>query len=719
MVELNLKSIIHNMTLEEKVAQLIQLAGNFYYGLAGEITGPFEEMNISGFVVKNSGSVLGVSGAETVRKIQEEHLKNNRHGIPLLFMSDIVHGYKTIFPIPLAIGCSWDMELAEKSAAVAASEAAVAGVHVTFAPMVDLVRDPRWGRVLESTGEDSFLNSAFAKAFVRGFQGSNLAEDYSKVAACVKHFAAYGASEGGRDYNTVNMSERQMRESYLPAYKAALDEGCEMVMTSFNTVDGIPASGNKWLMREILREEWGFNGVLISDWGAVKELIPHGVADDEAEAARMAITAGVDIEMMTPCYISSLQSLIETGKVEEALLDEAVMRILKLKDKLGLFQNPYRAADAAKEQEVILSKSNREVARKLAEKSCVLIKNENVLPLDKQQKIALIGPFAQSSDILGAWSWKGEIEKTVNLHEALKTMTENLSVAQGCNVETITEEQVAEAIEAATAADILILAVGENASMSGEACSRGDITLPEAQLQLIKQMKTLNKPIAVILFNGRPLDLHGVLDEADAVLEAWYPGTEGAAAIANILYGKVNPSGKLAMSFPYSAGQIPVYYNAYNTGRPYDGVSRDHYVSKYLDIPNKPLLPFGFGLSYTNFTYTNLRLSSDKMSADKPVQVTLTITNTGDYSGEEIVQLYIRDLSGEVVRPVKELKDFQRVTLNSKETKDIQFQITEEQLRYYHSDMSFTSDAGLFELYVGSSSEDVLSGRFALITKES
>jgi len=719
MVELNLKSIIHNMTLEEKVAQLIQLAGNFYYGLAGEITGPFEEMNISGFVVKNSGSVLGVSGAETVRKIQEEHLKNNRHGIPLLFMSDIVHGYKTIFPIPLAIGCSWDMELAEKSAAVAASEAAVAGVHVTFAPMVDLVRDPRWGRVLESTGEDSFLNSAFAKAFVRGFQGSNLAEDYSKVAACVKHFAAYGASEGGRDYNTVNMSERQMRESYLPAYKAALDEGCEMVMTSFNTVDGIPASGNKWLMREILREEWGFNGVLISDWGAVKELIPHGVADDEAEAARMAITAGVDIEMMTPCYISSLQSLIETGKVEEALLDEAVMRILKLKDKLGLFQNPYRAADAAKEQEVILSKSNREVARKLAEKSCVLLKNENVLPLDKQQKIALIGPFAQSSDILGAWSWKGEIEKTVNLHEALKTMTENLSVAQGCNVETITEEQVAEAIEAATAADILILAVGENASMSGEACSRGDITLPEAQLQLIKQMKTLNKPIAVILFNGRPLDLHGVLDEADAVLEAWYPGTEGAAAIANILYGKVNPSGKLAMSFPYSAGQIPVYYNAYNTGRPYDGVSRDHYVSKYLDIPNKPLLPFGFGLSYTNFTYTNLRLSSDKMSADKPVQVTLTITNTGDYSGEEIVQLYIRDLSGEVVRPVKELKDFQRVTLNSKETKEIQFQITEEQLRYYHSDMSFTSDAGLFELYVGSSSEDVLSGRFALITKES
>ncbi|TRZ38127.1 beta-glucosidase BglX [Niallia circulans] len=715
MVQLDLKSIIQNMTLEEKVAQLMQLSGNFYYGLAGEITGPFEEMGISDFVVQNSGSVLGVSGADTVRKIQAEHLKTNRHGIPLLFMADIVHGYKTIFPIPLAIGCSWDLELAEKSAEVAASEAAVAGVHVTFAPMVDLVRDPRWGRVLETTGEDHYLNSAFAKAFVRGFQGKNLAADDMRVAACVKHFAAYGASEGGRDYNTVNMSERQLRESYLPAYKAALDEGCEMVMTSFNTVDGIPATGNKWLMRDLLRGEWGFDGVLISDWGAVKELIPHGVAGDEAEAARKAILAGVDIEMMTPCYIRSLKHLIESGEVTEALLDEAVLRILKLKEKLGLFENPYRAADAVKEKAVILSESNREVARKIAEKSCVLLKNDNgVLPLNKQQKIALIGPFAKSSDILGAWSWQGETKNTVTLNEALEAMTTNVTVAQGSHVETITEEQVAKAIVAAKAADVIVLAVGEYASMSGEACSRADITLPIAQLQLIKQMKTLNKPIAVILFNGRPLDLHGVMDEADAVLEAWYPGTEGAAAIANILFGKVNPSGKLTMSFPYAAGQIPVYYNAYNTGRPFDGVSRDHYLSKYLDIPNKPLLPFGFGLSYTNYTYENLRLSSDKMTADEPIQVSLTITNTGNYSGEEIVQLYIRDMAGEVVRPVKELKDFQKVKLNPMEAKEIQFELTEEQLQYYHQDMSFTSDEGLFELYVGSSSNDVLSSVFTL-----
>ncbi|WOD61464.1 beta-glucosidase BglX [Niallia taxi] len=717
MAQIDLKSIIQNMTLEEKVAQLMQLSGNFYYGLAGEITGPFEEMGISDFVVKNSGSVLGVSGADTVRKIQAEHLKTNRHGIPLLFMADIVHGYKTIFPIPLAIGCSWDMDLAEKSAEVAASEAAVAGVHVTFAPMVDLVRDPRWGRVLETTGEDSYLNSAFAKAFVRGFQGKDLAADHMKVAACVKHFAAYGAPEGGRDYNTVNMSERQLRESYLPAYKAALDEGCEMVMTSFNTVDGIPATGNKWLMRDLLRKEWGFDGVLISDWGAVKELIPHGVAGDEAEAARKAILAGVDIEMMTPCYIRSLENLIKSGEVTETLLDEAVLRILKLKEKLGLFENPYRAADTVKEKEVILSKTNREVARKLAEKSCVLLKNNSVLPLDKQQNIALIGPFAQSPDILGAWSWQGEIENTANLHEALQALTTNVTVAQGSNVETITEEQVTEAIEAAKAADVIVLAVGEYASMSGEACSRADITLPEAQLHLIKQMKTLNKPIAVILFNGRPLDLHGVLDEADAVLEAWYPGTEGASAIANILFGNVNPSGKLTMSFPHTAGQIPVYYNAYNTGRPYDGVSRDHYLSKYLDIPNKPLLPFGFGLSYTNYIYENLRLSSDTMTADEQIQVSVTITNTGNYTGEEIVQLYIRDMTGDVVRPVKELKDFQKVSLNPKETKEIQFQLTEAQLRYYHQDMSFTSDEGLFEIYVGGSSEDVLSGGFKLIKK--
>ncbi|XZF77859.1 glycoside hydrolase family 3 N-terminal domain-containing protein [Bacillus sp. AL-1R] len=710
-----MKSIIREMTLDEKISQLMQLSGNFYYGLAGEITGPFAEMGISDEVIKNSGSVLGVSGAEDVIKIQEEYLKNNPHKIPLVFMADVVHGYKTIFPIPLAIGCSWDTELAEKSAEVAAREASVSGVHVTFAPMVDLVRDPRWGRVLETTGEDPYLNSLFAKAFVRGFQGNDLTNDTKRVAACVKHFAAYGAPEGGRDYNTVNMSERQLRESYLPAYKAALDEGCEMVMTSFNTIDGIPATGNKWLMRDVLRNEWGFEGVLISDWGSVKEMIPHGVAEDEAQAAYKAINTGVDLEMMTACYVHELKSLVENGEVNEALIDEAVLRILKLKSKLGLFENPYRGANVEKEKEMILCEEHRTFSRKLAEKSCVLLKNENVLPLKANQKIALIGPLAQSGDLLGAWSWKGQVENTMQLFDAMKLKSPNLTVCKGSDIEKITAEQLEEAINVAKNSDVVVLAVGEYASMSGEACCRSDIRLPNAQLELISHIKKLNKPMVIVLFNGRPLDLYGVLDEADAVLEAWFPGTEGATAVSNILFGDVNPSGKLTMSFPFSVGQIPVYYNSFNTGRPFNEFSPDHYVSKYLDIPNEPLLPFGFGLSYTTFTYSDLNLSTDVIEMEKPLEISINIKNTGNYTGEEIVQLYVRDLSGDVVRPVKELKDFKKVKLDPGETCKVTFTLKEEQLRYYHANLEFKSDSGLFELYVGTNSENVLTEKFKLI----
>ncbi|PEL07752.1 beta-glucosidase BglX [Bacillus sp. AFS017336] len=713
-----MESIIKEMTLDEKISQLMQLAGNFYYGLAGEITGPFAEMGISENIINNSGSVLGVSGAKDAIKIQEEYLKNNRHGIPLVFMADVVHGYKTIFPIPLAIGCSWDMELAEKSAEVAAREASVSGVHVTFAPMVDLVRDPRWGRVLETTGEDPYLNSLFAKAFVRGFQGNDLTNDLERVAACVKHFAAYGAPEGGRDYNTVNMSERQLRESYLPAYKAALDEGCEMVMTSFNTIDGIPATGNKWLMRDVLRNEWGFEGVLISDWGSVKEMIPHGVAEDEAEAALKAIHAGVDLEMMTPCYVHELKNLVESGEVKEALIDEAVLRILKLKSNLGLFENPYRGADVQKEKKVILSENHRTVSRKLAEKSCVLLKNEKVLPLDANQKIALIGPLAQSGDLLGAWSWKGQVENTVHLYDAMKLKTPNLTVAKGSDIEEITEDQITEAIKAAENSDVVVLAVGEYVSMSGEACCRSDIQLPKAQLELISHIKKLNKPLVVVLFNGRPLDLHGVLDEADAVLEAWFPGTEGAVAVSNILFGEVNPSGKLTMSFPYSVGQIPIYYNSFNTGRPFNEFSPDHYVSKYLDIPNEPLLPFGFGLSYTNFYFSEMNLSSECMTTVNPIEISINVKNTGEIAGDETVQLYIRDLSGDVVRPVKELKDFQKVRLEPGETKKVKFILKEEQLRYYHSNLEFESDKGFFEIFVGTNSVEVLTAKFQLLKED-
>jgi beta-glucosidase len=719
MMSHQLNAIIQNMTLDEKIGQLLQLATPFFKGASnrGEITGPMAEMGITDEGLHNCGSVLGASGAEEVINIQKAHLKENRHGIPLLMMADIIHGFKTIFPVPIAIGCSWDMELAEQSAQIAAKEAAVSGVHVTFAPMVDLVRDPRWGRVMESTGEDPYLNSLFARAFVRGFQGTDLTNDLDRVAACVKHFAAYGAPEGGREYNTVNMSERQLRESYLPAYKAALDEGCEMVMTAFNTVDGVPATGNRKLMRDLLRDEWGFDGVMISDWGAVKELIPHGVAEDEAEAALKAIQAGVDIEMMTTCYVDHLKHLVEKGTVEESLIDEAVLRILKLKQKLGLFENPHRGADVQREKEVILSTEHRNTARELAAKSCVLLKNENVLPLKHQQKVALIGPFAQNGDILGPWSWQGSYEDAVKLDEGLKMKIEPslLSVSKGCDIETGTEEELDEALKTASDADVIILALGEGSFMSGEGGSRSNIQLPKIQLQLIAKLKQLQKPMAAVLFNGRPLDLHGVIDQADAVLEAWYPGTEGGAAIADLLFGDANPSGRLSMSFPHSVGQVPVYYNHFNTGRPKMSEEYERYVSHYLDIPNEALLPFGFGLSYTTFTYSDATLSAEVMNADETINLSISVTNTGAMSGEEVVQLYIRDIAGEIVRPVKELKAYEKVKLEPNETKEVTFTITEKMLRYHHEDLQFTSDAGTFIAYVGPNSKDVTAHTFKLV----
>lgn len=715
-----LTSLLKEMTLDEKIAQLLQLATPFFEGSRdeGQITGPLASMKITEENVRNTGSVLGASGgAKEAIAIQDAHLKKNRLGIPLLFMADVIHGYKTIFPVPLAIGCSWDMEKAQQSAEIAAKEAAAAGVHVTFAPMVDLVRDPRWGRVMESTGEDPYLNSEFARAFVRGFQGEDLKNDINSVAACVKHFAAYGAPEGGRDYNTVNMSERQLRESYLPAYKAALDEGCEMVMTAFNTVDGIPATGNVKLMRDLLRDEWGFDGILISDWGAVKELIPHGVAEDEAEAAYKAIQAGVDIEMMTACYVDHLKELVENGKVDEKLIDEAVMRILTLKDKLGLFENPYRGADEALEQELIMSDAHRHAARELAVKSSVLLKNDGVLPINKEKKIALIGPFAQSNDILGPWSFLGSKEKAVQLYNGLLAKLDSslLLTAKGCEIETGSEEQLAEAVNAASEADVIVLALGEASEMSGEAGCRADIRLPDVQLKVAAKMKELGKPIVAVLFNGRPLDLHGIWDEADAILEAWYPGTEGGNAVADILFGDANPSAKLSMTFPFSVGQVPVYYNHFNTGRPQGAPdAQERYVSQYLDIPNEPLLPFGFGLSYTSFEYSNAKLSGATMTSSKPLTVSVEVENTGDLAGEEIVQLYVRDVSGEVVRPMKELKGFKKVALGPGEKVTVEFEITEEQLRYHHADLSFTSDPGKFIAFVGPNSRDTMESAFEL-----
>jgi beta-glucosidase len=722
MLKQNVQHLIQDMTLDEKIAQLVQLATPFFKGSSdqGFITGPMQEMGITDDVIRNTGSVLGGSGARETRNIQDAHLKENRHGIPLLMMADIVHGFKTIFPVPLAIGCSWDMDLAEKSAEIAAKEASVSGVHVTFAPMVDLVRDPRWGRVMESTGEDGFLNSEFARAFVRGFQGTDLTNDKDRVAACVKHFAAYGAPEGGRDYNTVNMSERQLRESYLPAYKAALDEGCEMVMTAFNTVDGIPATANKKLMRDLLRDEWGFDGVIISDWGAVKEQLPHGVAEDEAEAAFKALTAGVDIEMMTTCYVDHVKELVESGKLSESLVDESVERILTLKQKLGLFEDPYRGADEKRAEEVILCEEHRDVARELAAKSCVLLKNEGgVLPLQPTQKIALIGPFATNGDLMGPWSWQGAYDDVVKVDTGLLEKLADpslLTVADGCEVESVTAEQLEKAVLVANDADVIVLALGEASYMSGEAGCRADIRLPEPQLQLIQKMKKLGKPIVTVLFNGRPLDLHGVVDQVDAVLEAWYPGTEAGAAIADLLFGDVNPSGRLSMSFPYSVGQVPVYYNHFNTGRPQPTPeNKERYLSHYLDIPNEPLFPFGFGLSYTEFKYDDVKLSSDVLTEDGTITASVTVTNTGDVAGEELVQLYIRDIAGDVVRPVKELKGYKKIVLEPGVSEEVTFQITEEMLRYHHENLEFKSDAGKFTMFIGKNSHDVVSVPFRLV----
>ncbi|GGC95295.1 beta-glucosidase [Thalassobacillus devorans] len=718
MSENKMEQLLEQMTIEEKVGQLVQLATPFFRGATdrGEITGPMVNMNIDEEDIKNTGSVLGASGAKETNNIQKIHMEESRLGIPLLFMSDIIHGFRTIFPVPLAIGCSFDTDLAEKSAAIAAKEAAVSGVHVTFAPMVDLVRDPRWGRVMESTGEDTYLNSEFARAFVRGFQGDLDNEKY-KVASCVKHFAAYGAPEGGRDYNTVDMSEWMLRENYLPAYKAALDEGCEMVMTAFNILNGIPSTGNEPLMRGILRDEWGFDGVMISDWGAVKELIPHGVAEDQKQAAELALKAGVDIEMMTSCYVNHVEELIEEGTLEENLLDEAVLRILKLKEKLGLFENPYRFADEVEEADFILSDDHRQASRELASKSIVLLKNDDLLPLSADKKVALVGPFADSTDILGPWSWGGRAKDTITVDTALKThfSDDNLLVANGTRIEDSTDKQLEEALQAADQADVVVLALGEDSNMSGEAGCRADIRLPEVQLNLLKKVRALGKPVVAVLFNGRPLDLREVTENADAVVEAWYPGTEGGHAVADILLGNVNPSAKLAMSMPYSVGQVPVYYNSYSTGRPQNAPdAQDRYVSQYLDIPNEPLFPFGYGLSYSQFEYSDLEISSETITAADRLSVSVIVTNTGDLTGEEVVQLYIRDHVGQVVRPMKELKAFERISLGAGESQTVTFTITEEQLRYYHANMEHKSDAGEFTVFVGTNSEDVLAKSFRL-----
>ncbi|WP_214824537.1 glycoside hydrolase family 3 N-terminal domain-containing protein [Exiguobacterium sp. s28] len=703
------------MTVAEKVGQLVQtLPSIFSDDEQDVITGPIAELLKEDGITDenrwNIGSVIGISNAKQAQKLQESYLRHNRLGIPLLFMADIIHGHRTIFPVPLAMACSWDLDEVERMARTSSIEATASGLHVTFSPMADLSRDPRWGRVMESTGEDVWLNGEMAAAFVRGYQSDDLTR-HDTLVACVKHFAAYGAPEGGRDYNTVDVSDRELREFHLPAYKRALEEGAKMVMTSFNVVHGVPATASEYLMRDILRSDWGFEGVLISDWTAIKELIHHGVAETLKDAGELALRAGVDIDMMSGAYTNHLEAMLADG-VDEALLDEAVLRILTLKEELGLFDNPYRGIDQAKETTLHLSDGHRDQARRLAEKSAVLLKNDGVLPLQKQ-RVALIGPFVDSNDVLGPWAGYGKREEAVTLRQAFDRAEIPYVFAEGSTVEK--EIDWTEACRIAEQSDIVILALGEASWMSGEAGSRTDIRLPKTQREGLKRLKALGKPVVTILFNGRPLDLRDVVEHSDAVLEAWYPGTEAGSALVNLLYGQVSPSGKLTMSFPYNVGQVPIRYDSLRTGRPSDIEHADpRYTSKYLDAPNEPLFPFGYGMTYTTFSYNDFIV---KDVTGGIVEATVVIRNDGATTADEIVQWYIQDNIAKVSRPVKQLKGYEKVTLKAGESVTVTFAVEGDMLHYLQPNGSFDADPGTFTLFVGPNSRDVLAKSFELKTK--
>ena len=725
MTEQKLTELLRDMSLEEKVNQMSQVTGGFFNGEI-VVTGPMADKGFTEDNVNLAGSVIGSMGAETLKSIQKNYMEKHPHHIPLLFMLDVINGYKTVFPIPLAQGASFEPELSEQCASVAAKEASVSGLHVTFAPMTDLVRDARWGRVMESTGEDPYLNSLFCAAMVRGFQGNSLKDNYA-IAACVKHFAGYGAPTAGREYNTVELSEHTFREFYLPSYQAGIDAGAALVMTSFNTVNGIPATGNKKLMRDILREQMKFDGVLISDWAAIEEIIYHGYCADREEAAARAVEAGVDIDMMTGIYSENLCQMVRDGKIKEELIDEACLRILRLKNNLGLFENPYKDADQKKEKEYILCEEHRNLAREAAKKSFVLLKNEeHILPLEQQKKIAFIGPYVDNRNLLGAWSFIADAKDVMTLQEAVQEqyVSENGTFCQGSPMlgadvclegfgeqqqQSYTKEQeehmLQEAVQAAEEADIVVLAIGEDRLQSGESTSNANIRIPEVQEALLDRIAEVNQNIVVVLFSGRPLDIREINKKAKAILQVWLPGTEGARAIADTLFGKYNPSGKLPMSFPYCVGQVPVHYNEYSTGRPHvEGKDKDRFRSKYLDIPNEPLYPFGYGLSYTTFEVSDIHLDRTWMDTSGQIKAEVTVKNTGNFEGTETLQLYIHDIAASVVRPVRELKDFKKVTLRPGEEKKVVFTITEQQLLFLTENGIYESEAGEFEIFIGKDS---------------
>ena len=724
-------ALIKKMTLDEKIGQLNLLTSDM------DVTGPtmregYKQDIISG----RCGNIFNAYSPQYVRKLQDLAMQT-RLKIPLLFGYDVIHGHKTIFPIPLAEASSWDLDGMQRSAEVAATEAAADGLNWTYSPMVDIARDPRWGRVAEGAGEDTWLGQKVAVAKIKGYQGENLGKE-NTILACVKHFALYGAIQGGRDYNTVDMSRHAMYETYLPPYKAAVQAGAASVMSSFNEVDGIPATGNKWLMTDLLRNQWGFKGFVVTDYTAINEMISHGIGANEYEVGALAINAGIDMDMQGSVYYSQLKKLVDDKKVSLATIDQSVRRVLEAKYKLGLFDDPYRYINNDRAAKQIMTPANIEFARDLARKSVVLLKNQGqVLPLKMGGTVAVIGPLADTRrDMIGNWSAAGDWSKAVSLLEGVKNKAShaaNILYAKGANMleDTVLLQKlnqsggnisvdsmpaaglIKQAVETAGKADVVVLALGESQGMTGEAASRTDLSIPENQKALLRAVLATGKPVVLVLFNGRPLTLEWENEHVPAILETWFLGTQAGNAIADVLFGDYNPAGKLTITFPRNVGQIPVYYSAKNTGRPAD--PNNKYSSKYLDAPNTPLYPFGYGLSYTTFSYSNLTLSKPEIRPNEKLQVKVTVTNTGKYDGEEIAQLYIRDMVASVTRPLKELRGFYKVPIKKGESRDLTFELTLEDLKFYDANLNWTYEPGDFQVFVGTNSSDVKQATFKLV----
>ena len=719
-------NLMEKMTVEEKIGQLNLISP------PGDIqTGAAVSSDAENYIKKGKlGAVLNMTGLSRIKETQHIAVEESRLGIPLIFGLDVIHGYKTGFPIPLALSASWKPELVQKVAAISAKEATADGITWTYSPMADIGRDPRWGRVAEGAGEDPFLASRITQAFVRGYQGSNLS-DKSTLLACVKHFALYGASEAGRDYNTVDMSLHRMYNDYFPPYKAAIDAGVATVMTSFNDINGIPSTANKWLLTDVLRKQWGFNGFVVTDFTAIKELIAHGLGNNQHVSAR-ALKAGTDMDMVGEDFLNTLKKSLDEGKVSEEDINKACRRILEMKYNLGLFDDPYRYLDETRLKTDILTPEHRKVAREVAAQTFVLMKNEKqTLPLKKSDKIAFIGPLLDDrANMPGTWAVAVDYKESITLKSALEelpesgnylfargaNLTENLSLEKNSYIEFTKENPrqspeklLKESIDIAKKADKIVLILGEASEMTGESSSRTDLRFPLNQLELLKELNKLGKPLTVILFTGRPLDLSKMVDLPDAILNVWFPGTEAGHAITDVLFGAVNPSGKLTMTFPRSLGQVPIYYNHKNTGRPLEFTDHrfEKYKSNYLDERNDPLFPFGFGLSYTKFEYGSINLSKIQIKGNETLKASIVVKNSGNDDGEETVQLYIRDKVASITRPVKELKGFKTVFLKKRESQTVSFDITPELLKFYNEELIFDWEEGEFDIMIGTNSDNV------------